>query len=130
MKHFLLLCCIPAFLMACSSDPRKALPSTGAYGKPVDTENILTVSQVLAALDTVSEMPVTVEGTVADYCKGEGCWLTLKNDNGDNLLIEIKDKAFVLPYEIEHKSALVSGMATRNPDDSTLSVKAEGILLK
>ncbi|MFA6262405.1 MAG: DUF4920 domain-containing protein [Bacteroidia bacterium] len=130
MKRFLIFSSLLAFFIACTSDPRKALPETGSYGKTIGNEPVLQVSQVLAAMDTLSEMPVTVEGTVAEYCKGEGCWLTLKNDQGDNLLIEIKDKAFVLPYHIENKSATVTGIAMRNLEDSTLSVLAEGVVLK
>lgn len=130
MKRTLFFFGFLAFLMACSTDPRKSLPETGAFGKTIGSEPALQVSQVLAAMDTLSEMPVTVQGTVAEYCKGEGCWLTLKNDQGDNLLIEIKDKAFVLPYGIENKSAIVTGLAMRNMEDSTLSVLAEGVVLK
>lgn len=129
MNRTLLILTLGTLLFSCSSDPRKALPSSGDFGILVNDSLVVHVEQVIAGLDTLHEFPVTVTGQVASYCKGEGCWLTLKNDQGDDLLVEIKDKAFVLPYQIDNKTAVVSGLARKDESDSTLSVLADGIRL-
>ena len=75
--------------------------------------------------------PIKIKGTITNYCKGEGCWMELKNDNGKDLFIEVENKAFVLPYKIENKTAIVSGQLVKNSEDSTsYSVVASGILIK
>lgn len=120
-----------SFLLACNSDPRKSIPETGSYGKPFTPAALMTVEQVEHLADSSNNVPVQVSGTITNYCKGEGCWLTLKNKDGKDLLIEVKDKAFVLPYHIDGKEAVVNGIAVKGGEsDTTLSVEADGILIK
>jgi uncharacterized protein YdeI (BOF family) len=119
-------------LFSCNNDPRLKLPQTGNYGVTFTADSVLSVKQVAEALIIGDDIPVTVSGTVTQYCKGEGCWLTLKNDDGEDLFIDVKDKAFVLPYNIENKTAIAHGVAKRDTVEGKiqLSVVADGILIK
>jgi hypothetical protein len=132
MKKLVYSIVLVSVLFACNSDPRLKLPQTGAYGITFSTDRTVTVKQVTDALIIGNDIPVTAIGTVTQYCKGEGCWLTLKNDDGEDLFVDVKDKAFVLPYNIENKTAIVHGIAKRDTLEGKmqLSIIADGILLK
>jgi hypothetical protein len=133
MKNILWSICLLFALAGCKNDPRLKLPQTGAYGAAFAADSTVTVKQVAEALIVGNEVPVTVSGTISQYCKGEGCWLTLKNDDGgEDLFIDVKDKAFVLPYNIENKTAIAHGVAKRDTLEGKiqLSVVADGIVIK
>jgi hypothetical protein len=117
-------------IISCSSDPRAKLQQTGIFGKPFTAETNLDVTQVMNGLDTANNIPVVVQGTISNFCKGEGCWLTLKNPSGKDLLIEVENKAFILPYNIGDKTAIVHGTAVHDASDSSVSVIADGIEIK
>jgi len=118
-------------LVACNNDPRAKLSQTGSYGIPVHSDKFLGTEEALAYADSLNGKEVYVSGTVDSYCKGEGCWLTLKNNSGEDLFIEVKDKAFVLPYKIENKNAKVVGIVNRDEQDSgKVSILATGITLE
>ncbi|TAE83850.1 MAG: DUF4920 domain-containing protein [Bacteroidetes bacterium] len=98
-------------LIACNNDPRSSLSPTGAWGEPIENTATIDVKTVLQKLHVEQQIAVTTKGTIVDFCKGEGCWLTLQNEGGDPLWVEIKDNAFVLPYHIDGKTAIVQGVA-------------------
>lgn len=117
-------------LNACSSDPRSNIEKTGNFGKAFDSQKTVDVAAVKAGLDTTTNFEVTVSGTITNFCKGEGCWLMLQSADGNDLVIEVKDKAFVLPYEIGGKTAIAHGVAAYHAEDSTSSVIADGIRIQ
>jgi hypothetical protein len=132
MKKLIALMLIATAFAACNNDPRMKLPQTGNYGIAFTETNTITAEQLVQALDTTNNFAVQVTGTVSQYCKGEGCWLTLKNNNGDDVFVNVKDKAFVLPYNIEGKTAIINGIAIRDTSNekTELSIEADGIVLK
>lgn len=105
-------------LWACNQDPRTKLESTGSFGTPIATPANEDVASLIKKLHTQQPFEVTVKGTVADFCKGEGCWLTLENKEGEPLLVEVKNNAFVLPYHIDGKTAIVQGTALLDSADN------------
>jgi hypothetical protein len=121
-----------AAIVACNTDPRTKLPQTGNFGVAIKDDSAKTVNDVLTALQTNTNFPVKVTGVIAEYCKGEGCWLTLENKSGEALLVEVENKAFVLPRNISGKIAVAEGMAVKEKTDGKTEVKivAKGILIK
>ncbi|MCU0443229.1 MAG: DUF4920 domain-containing protein [Bacteroidia bacterium] len=132
MKKLIALVFISAIVIACNNDPRIKLPQTGSYGVSFTETTSLTTEQLVKALDTTNTISVQVSGTVSEYCKGEGCWLTLKNSDGEDVFVNVKDKAFLLPYNIEGKKAIINGIAIKDTANgkTELSIEAEGIVLK
>jgi hypothetical protein len=132
MKNTLFILLVVTAMIACNTDPRNKLKPTGTYGVAFDTTNPLSVGDVDAIINSDYKIALKAKGTVAEYCKGEGCWLTLKNEvgGGSPILVEVKDKAFVLPHNIEGKTVIVNGLAaTDTLEDGTFSIKivADGI---
>jgi len=117
---------------ACNNNPRMKIPQTGNFGNAFTESNPLNVEQLATSLDSNNTFQTQVLGTVSSYCKGEGCWLVLKNNDGEDLFVNVKDKAFVLPYNIEGKTAIVTGIAIKDSSAGKieLSIEAEGIIIK
>jgi hypothetical protein len=132
-KSLFLIATIIIGIAACNNDPRTKLPQSGPFGVVFDTTNSIAAESVDEVLDLGNNMGLKASGTIAQYCKGEGCWLTLKNKKGEEILVEVKDKAFVLPYNIDGKTAFVNGVATRETSEdgkSKITIEADGITLK
>lgn len=121
-----------AFIISCNNDPRKALPPTGNFGQTVTADSAIDVAAVITRLQTEDEFPVKVKGTITQYCKGEGCWMLLKNENGEDLLIQIEDNAFVLPHNIDGKTATAVGKAIKETQDGKeeIFISASGVLIQ
>lgn len=133
MNRLLLLISIAILLVACDNDPRNKLPKTGNFGNQVSETNVMTTEQLLDMMTMSAEMKATVGGTIDEYCKSEGCWLTLKNDKGEPLFVEVENKAFILPHDISGKQAVISGTAivdTTEEGKIEVMMLADGILIK
>ena len=59
-------------------------------------------------------------GYISEVCQKEGCWLKIRTNKtiNDDMLVKVKDHAFVLPKDITGKTALVNGSVVKK----TLSV--------
>jgi hypothetical protein len=132
MKKLMILLLAAVTLAGCNNDPRLKMQPTGTFGTAFTTDSVLTVEQVVSLLNTGDNFPVKVKGTITQYCKSEGCWITLKNTDGEDLFIEVKDKAFVLPHNIEQKTAIANGIATKDTAEGKLqlSIVADGIVIE
>lgn len=129
MKTKLLVLLLIVTVIACNTDPRSKIATTGNFGITFDTTQAIAVSAVPELLHIQNNLSIKVIGTVDAYCKGEGCWLTLQNPNGESILVEVKDKAFVLPTEINGKTAIVNGIASEDSIQA-ISIIADGIVLR
>lgn len=123
MKNNFFILSLVLGIMACGNDTRSKLPTSGNFGAEVKTDSLKTVSDVINILQTQTEANVNVTGTIEKVCKGEGCWLTLQNRGGDALLIEIANKAFVLPKNIEGKMATITGKAIIDLNNGKTEIK-------
>jgi hypothetical protein len=129
----LALIAVSVLLFACSTDNRNKLAPEGNYGLEVNTNEAITLTDALSKLDTTNDFEATVTGTIKEYCKGEGCWLTLENGENEPVFVEVKDKQFVLPHHIEGKTAIVNGVVsktTNNIGKVEPKITASGILIK
>jgi hypothetical protein len=133
MKKLVLIVTVVIGMLACNNDPRTKLSQSGNFGEAFDTSNAMVIGDMDVLLNMSSSLGLKATGTVAQYCKGEGCWLTLKNENGENVLVEVKDKAFVLPYNIDGKTAIVNGVASRETTEEgteRIKIVADGIFIQ
>lgn len=133
-KSIVALLLFPIFLYSCADgDPRNKLPQSGQFGETVNESEAITTEQLMDKMTGMTELKTTVSGTIDEYCKGEGCWLTLKNPKGEALFVEVENKAFVLPHQISGKEAVVSGTAmidTTEEGKIEVVMMANGVLIK
>jgi hypothetical protein len=125
MKNFIFkLIGLVAIISACNTNPRASIPNTGNFGGTVGTDSVKTVAVVTNLALLNANTYVNVSGKIEKYCKGEGCWLTLQNPNGgEALFIEVENKSFVLPLNIENKMATVSGKISIDSAQSEGKIK-------
>jgi len=112
MKKIFFVIGIALFTLWACNDVK--MKSDGKYGEAVSPDSALTVAEVMQLMQTQTTANVVVKGTINGVCKSEGCWLTLENKNGEEFFIEIKDKAFHLPFNVEGKQAVVKGTVTKS----------------
>ena len=115
IQNLFIICLL--ILASCNNDPRKSLSSKGNFGETISSDSALSVTEAILLLKDSNNMPVKVKGTIANYCKGEGCWLILKNDNGGDLLVRVEDKSFILPYHIDNKTVIAKGIIKKEEAD-------------
>ncbi|OYU96021.1 MAG: hypothetical protein CFE21_06310 [Bacteroidetes bacterium B1(2017)] len=130
MKTKLFLLILVALLGSCDSDPRANLAPTGSFGETfTPSESILDVSN-LPAIDSSIAGATQISGTIEKYCKGEGCWLTLKQGNS-YLRVNTKDKKFILPKNIDGKHVTANGLFIPNEDKegNPFTFEATGIII-
>ncbi len=130
MKKLLTIISCLFFAFACSNDPRSKLPQTGNFGEKIETTN--DSKDAITAYNTIELSGINdtgiFSGTITNYCKGEGCWLSLENDSKQPIWVDIENKMFVLPRKIEGKKVYIKGTIVE--DGNEIKIVAKGILIQ
>ena len=98
------------FFASCSQRPTESSVSQ-RYGDKFDTLNSMTVSELTSNLMGKSKMDCTIRGRTNEVCQSEGCWLTLKNSDGEAILVRMKNHSFKVPKDIKERFIYVKGSA-------------------
>jgi hypothetical protein len=84
------------------------------YGQEFAISEVMTVNSFKEAIADKKELKnVKVEGWISQVCQAEGCWMKLKNEGGQDILVKFKDHAFLIPKDQAGKSTIVYGTAVR-----------------
>ena len=85
-----------------------------AYGKKFETGKAVPVTEFSVLIGDKDKMEaVVVRGEIAEVCQAEGCWMKLKNPEGQDIFVKFKDHAFLIPKDLAGHSAVVYGTAIR-----------------
>ena len=98
------------FSVACTQNKRAQLPQNGYFGEIFSTESCIETSHIKPNMVKTDSIEIIVCGQIGKYCKGEGCWLSIENPNGKPILIENKNKSFIVPFNIDHKFVQAKGL--------------------
>lgn len=79
------------------------------YGKEIELEEKVLISEILASPQDYVGKTVLVEGEVTEVCAHAGCWMKLKSDKEGEIRIKVKDGEIVFPVESKGSKALVEG---------------------
>lgn len=120
------------FIQACNNDPRAKLQNSGMFGEGFTVGSELIFNDTLPISDSGLASFSYVSGVVEKYCMGEGCWMVLKTENGQTVKVLTKDKAYVLPRNIDGKKAIARGkfLPLDPKKDNKLIFEASGILIE
>ena len=117
MKKYILLFAAAACLAAPTPAEAKK-----AYGKAFKVQAVQTPEQLMSKLEAQPTMQgVVVQGTIAQVCQAEGCWMKLKNSAGEDMMVKFKNHSFLVPKDIAGKNAVVYGTAMKK----TISVEEQ-----
>ena len=125
MKRIFYLLFLISMFTACQNSP-KNLGQTFTPKQPV---SVSTVLHELKATPKLAD--VQIEGVVANSCKGEGCWFTIKDTTDTEITFDIADKKFSMPKDSPGKTVVVLADASQ---DSTVEQKVvlsvKGLMFK
>ncbi|MFN0031441.1 MAG: DUF4920 domain-containing protein [Flavobacteriales bacterium] len=136
MKKIILFITAAMTMGGCDHSHNAVISNTGTdwFGKQFDlavaTTPVAAVSGMVSGTDT---MRTVLEGEIVKTCPGEGCWFTMKNDQGEPLRIST-DHIFFVPTEgCEGKKAKVAVKGfidNEKPDDPKVKFIAEGVMIE
>jgi Domain of unknown function (DUF4920) len=105
---------IPALILGFTllAQPPEGDANTGmTFGKKTTAKGAISVNELASKLKGAEPAEVKVSGKVKEVCKAEGCWLKMETANGD-MMIKMKDHAFLVPLSMNGKTIVVDGTAT------------------
>lgn len=100
-------------IAGCASKPAATAPDEGADGEwnsYGEVERPLPESTV-KELRQHDRRKVSVSGTIEDVCLTMGCWLNLRDRNGDRLFVMMRDHEYFVPRNAAGREVLVNGTA-------------------
>lgn len=108
-KLFILTLALGVSLLTIAQPPKGPAKKGMTFGQKTTAVDAMSVDELSSK---VTEEPTTVKvkGKVSDVCTKEGCWLKLATANG-NMMVKMKDHAFLVPVDINGKDVVVEGTA-------------------
>jgi uncharacterized protein YdeI (BOF family) len=92
------------------------------YGGQFDES--ISIDSVRSLNSEKNGQTVTLEGVISAICKGDGCWLNLKDDTGE-VMVDLKPYDFRIPKGSSGKKARIQGKVKAS--DQRVSVDAISI---
>jgi len=87
----------------------KELIFYGATFEPA--KKTLNITDLHKKMESTALLNTTVKGEVEKVCMKKGCWMTIKNSEGDPMRVTFKDYAFFMPMDIHDKKVTFTGKA-------------------
>ena len=83
-----------------------------AIGQPVDVQRAVALEEVAQQMAVAQEeRHVTLVAEVAEVCQMKGCWMKLRRENGQDVMVKFKDYALFMPQDIVGKEVVLRGVA-------------------
>ncbi len=102
------------FLAAGCGDRNPAEADAGKhFGEPFTGAETVAIGRLLEAPDAFNRRPVRVAGQIERQCPASGCWLVLRDSQGNSLRVELGDTLPKLPKNIGN-AAEVEGELIRH----------------
>jgi hypothetical protein len=80
------------------------------FGEEVDmaSEKIHTMEAFNSLTKGKESVDLTLAGEISQVCKKKGCWMSLKNPNGEDVHVSY-DYKFLLPLNVDGRNCIVKG---------------------
>ena len=125
MKRSLIIVLLLSIFAACETSSKQ-------LGVKFSEKNTITVDDLIARINTNPVVnDIQISGKIDKSCRSEGCWFTVKDKDGAEILFDVKDKLFKVPTNSPGKSVVILEDAAQDSTTEqkfTLSVK--GIMFK
>lgn len=125
MKQLFYSLLLTVVFMACNNTSKN-------LGQTFTPENPISVNDVISQLTTKEQLKdIQIEGIVEKSCKGEGCWFTIKDANGEEIVFDVADKKFRVPTNSPGKTVIVLADATQDTtSDQKIALSVKGLMFK
>jgi Domain of unknown function (DUF4920) len=111
MKKLVLAVLLFSGISAMAQPPNVPAKKGSKFGAKVTSKGAVTPDELGNLLTDKKEADVKIKGKVVEVCKAEGCWLRMETPTG-NMLIKMKDHAFLVPLVLNGKTIVAEGVAT------------------
>lgn len=81
------------------------------YGKTVTSNKAISLASLNQELKKDTVYTGKIAGEVTDVCTKKGCFMKLKQANGENIMVRFKDYAYFMPQNIVGKKVVIEGTA-------------------
>lgn len=81
------------------------------YGEKITPDSSVAVSELAVLMGDKTELNCKVSGEIEAVCQKKGCWMDIKNPNGEAVRITFKDYGFFMPKDAAGKKAIMLGVA-------------------
>lgn len=136
----LALCALP--LAACQTEPVPEADATAPdatevvqagyldLGTMPESPEVMTVEEIAETPESYADEMIAVQGTVREVCQMQGCWLTLRSEDGDQIRVTVPkddDGAYLwtFPKDLRQDATLVGMFSFEETDVETLRHFAE-----
>ncbi|MBE7172771.1 MAG: DUF4920 domain-containing protein [Williamsia sp.] len=121
MKRTLLaFACLFAFFSIRAQSTAAPAEKGAQYGAPITAEGAIAASDLDSKVKN-NQFTGKIKGKVTDVCLKKGCWMKIKKDDGEKIMVTFKDYEFFMPANIVDKEVVIAGTA----DIKDMSVKQQ-----
>ena len=104
MRRLLLLTLLAAVSLIATSEQ---------MGAPFTLEETTPIAKILAAPDSYVGKTVRIEGKATEVCQMMGCWVMLRDDDGNMLRVKVVDGEIVFPQDAPGRKVAAEGELAR-----------------
>ena len=106
--------------------------TTKTFGEHFSVKNPVSVDELLTQLKTNAALnDVQIEGKIDKSCMSEGCWFTIKDVSGAEILFNVKDKKFKVPTNSPGKVAVLLADAVQDTtSEQKADLQVKGLMFK
>ncbi|HQV79232.1 MAG TPA: DUF4920 domain-containing protein [Chitinophagales bacterium] len=125
MKNILFLSILSLILSACNS-------TSNQLGEKFTAQKTITVDEVKVQLKSSARLNnIQIEGNIDKSCMGEGCWFTIKDKEGTEVLFDVQDKKFRVPTNSPGKTVIVLADAVNDSSvEQQFNLLVKGLMFK
>lgn len=112
MKKLFFFSSLALTLCTTSVMAQSSVPAKTSYGTAFTQGNVYSPGRLPWLMKEKKSLDkMQMVGYISEVCQKEGCWIkmTTEKTSHDELLVKMKDHAFVLPKDIAGKRVMVSG---------------------
>ena len=120
MKYIIYLLSICFFVISCQNNPAKeehetiSESTTQIFGDSnISKEGAIDGNTLLAALDSLDSLDMSLTATVLSVCQKKGCWMDVQLNDSTEMLVRFKDYGFFVPMDCAGKTATIKGSAKK-----------------
>jgi len=105
---FFFLSAFAAFSLHAQSP--KPAASGVTYGAGTTPELSIPVTELPAKMNGGS-FSGKITATVTEVCKEKGCWMKIRREDGEDIMVKFRDYAFFMPQNIVGQTVVLEGVA-------------------
>ena len=125
MRLFILTFFVSVIFTSCQTDV-KTLGKKFTESNPISVDELISKTKAEGHLDQAQ-----VTGKIDKSCRSEGCWFTIKDNNGAEVYLDIKDKGFKMPLNSPERQVVALVNAdTSAAAESGISIDVKGVMFK